>query len=152
MGRDLSGPPEERAWARALRWLAARDVSCQEMARRLEAVGFAAEVPAVLTRLTTAGYLDDARLAVDRAERLRQRGQGSRRIRADLERAGVEGAVIEIAVREDPREETERARRVLQARWVAGPDSPRERARAARFLVARGFPEEVVLAILGEGC
>ena len=81
---------EPRAEDVALRALRAADRSRSELDARLEQRGFAdAERRRALDDLERLGYLDDARTATTRAERLAERGYGDTYIRADLERRGL---------------------------------------------------------------
>ena len=78
--------PQPRAEDVALRALRAADRSRAELDARLEQRGFAeVERQGALDTLTRLGYLDDARTARLRAERLAERGYGDAYIRADLE-------------------------------------------------------------------
>jgi regulatory protein len=116
---------EPRAEDVALRALRAADRSRSELDARLEQRGFADDDRRrALDDLERLGYLDDARTATTRAERLAERGYGDAHIRADLERRGL------------PTEDA-----------LAGLEP--ESARASRFedrgpawLVRRGFAQE----------
>ena len=123
-----------------------------ELAARLVQIGYStAKVAETVARCRELGYLNDAALATDRARALRARGAGSLRIVADLEARGVPDALVAGAVDAslDGEREAEWARRSL-ARLRLDIDAPRARARAWRLLGARGFPEEVILEILGD--
>jgi regulatory protein len=135
-----------------LRLLAVRDRSEKEMRSRLSAAGF--EPPTVartVARLRRLRYLDDERAATAAAEHAARNGRGSLRARAALQRRGFPEAVIDAAIETAFENEIELARRAATRKFPA-PQNVRERARLARFLAARGFPETVVLAIVGEGC
>jgi SOS response regulatory protein OraA/RecX len=81
---------EPRAEDVALRALRAADRSRSELDARLQQRGFAEEERLrALDDLERLGYLDDARTATTRAERLAERGYGNAYIRADLERRGL---------------------------------------------------------------
>jgi SOS response regulatory protein OraA/RecX len=81
---------EPRAEDVALRALRAADRSRSELDARLQQRGFADEERLrALDDLERLGYLDDARTATTRAERLAERGYGDAYIRADLERRGL---------------------------------------------------------------
>lgn len=100
----------------------------------------------VLADLDRWRFLDDEGLARDYA---RERAKGSRwgkvKILAHLERAGAPAEVLERLEAEfDDREEEARARAALERKFPHGVD----RARAYRFLWARGFDEEVVRAVI----
>lgn len=148
MQRDSSQEPQ--AWQKAVRWLKVRDRSASEIKARLTAAGFSRSiVDQTLRRLATAGYVDDRRYANQVAEALRRRGCGSERVRATLTAAGVDDALIDSTAASVFADERQHAETVLAKRFGEIPSLPSERARAARFLARRGFPEDLVLAILG---
>jgi len=124
----------------ALRALARRDLTVVELEARLERAGFGAgDRERAVAYLREAGYLDDARVALERARRLAERGASDAAVRADLARRGVDREVAERAVASlEP--EPERAARVA-ARLGEGP-------RAARALARRGFSEDAVERVL----
>jgi len=101
----------------------------------------------VVARARELGWIDDDRLALDRARSLRARGAGALKIAADLEHRGVPAPLVERAVAEslDGRSEREWAERALADARIAAAAEP---ARAWRLLVQRGFPEEVVQLLL----
>ena len=87
MPRSRAEPGAEDVALRALR---AADRSRSELDARLEQRGFSDEERRrALDDLERLGYLDDARTAATRAERLAERGYGDAYIRADLERRGL---------------------------------------------------------------
>ena len=154
---SASEPPadaETAVWQRALRLLAARERSGAELAARLRGAGGTdVAVEAALARLRALGYLDDGRVAQDAAAQAARRGRGSLYARAKLAARGVDPALIDTAIRDHFADEAALAGSVLARRYEARtPLSPADRARAGRFLLQRGFPRAVVLAILGEGC
>lgn len=129
------------AGARALRALRHRDLAAAELDARLGRAGFTEqERGATVERLEGAGLVDDARLAVARAEALAARGHGDAAIRWDLERRGVGSDALEDALaRLEP--ERERALRIVAERGSG--------QATARFLVRRGFDEDAVDAAVG---
>jgi regulatory protein len=133
----------------ALRMLARRDRTEREVRRALEARGVSPrEVGRVLGRLRRLGYIDDRRFAIDRSERLQERGYGSHRIRRDLEEHGIPEELAESVL---PGREVERAiaERLLRERFGETPiRDPECGRRAARFLVGRGFSDEVVDSLI----
>jgi regulatory protein len=142
-----------RAWDRAIRLLAARDRSEQEIRSRLAAAGEpATSIAATVHRLRQRRYLDDRRFALGLAEQANRRGYGSEYVRAQLQHKGVADQVIEQALHANFADEVELARRALTRRFPEEPRQPAERAKAVRFLLRRGFPEAVVFAILDEAC
>jgi SOS response regulatory protein OraA/RecX len=92
------------------------------------------------------GYVGDERFAHDRARALRARGAGSLKIAADLGARGFPQLLVDAAVEasRDGEREVEWARRALAA---AG--RPRG-SKAWRLLAGRGFPEDVVVDLLGD--
>ena len=93
--------------------------------------------------------MGDAAYARERAGALRARGAGSLKIAADLAARGLPEALVEAAVAESLAGEREHdwARRLLERRGV---DHAAARARAWSLLQRQGFPEEVVVELLGE--
>ena len=82
--------PQQRPEDVALRALSAADRSRAELDARLERRGFDdGDRQKALDELERLGYVDDARTAALRAERLAERGYGDAYIRADLEQRGL---------------------------------------------------------------
>jgi regulatory protein len=138
--------------ARAVAWLARRDHSRAELARKLAAVAAAEgrqdEVEPLLHWLQARGYLSDERFAESRVQ-ARAGRLGLRRIEAELRQHGV-------ALTADTRDalattEAARARDVWQRKFGAPAADPRERARQARFLLGRGFDPALVHRLIGGG-
>ena len=92
-----------------------------------------------VARALAAGYVDDERVAVERARRLAERDASDAGIRAELVRRGVPEDAVEAAIAAIP-SEPERAER-LAHRLGGG-------ARAARALVRKGYPEDLVGRVL----
>jgi regulatory protein len=118
-----------------------------DLERRLLAKGYRpATAAATVARCRDLGYVGDAAFARDRARTLRARGAGTLRIAADLEARGLAEELVAAAVEEsrDGVPEREWARRALgRAQALRG-------RRAWRFLLGRGFAEEVVAELLGD--
>lgn len=116
--------------------LARRDLTAAELEERLARAGFDADARAEATaRAAESGYLDDRRVAFERARRLAERGASDAAIRSELERRGVAEQVAGDALAAVA-PEAERAAR-LARRLGGGP-------RAARALARKGFPEDLV--------
>jgi regulatory protein len=116
-----------------------------ELESRLIAMGYRPETAErTVARCRELGYVGDPAFAHERARALRARGAGSLRIEADLTARGLpEGLVAEaIAASRAGEPEATWARRALGA--------VRDRRRAWRLLVSRGFSEDVVVEVLGE--
>jgi len=132
----------------AIRLLARREYSRAELAARLAARGHeAAAIAACLDALEEQGLQSDARFAEGFLRSRLLRGQGPLKIRAELERRGIDRELIRAALDEaaaEPEAAGEADWHALAcetlARRFSGPgDTPRERARRERFLAGRGF-------------
>jgi len=120
----------------ALRALRHRDLSVRELDERLRARGYGeSERDDAIETLVRTGVVDDARYAESRARQLAARGAGDALIRHTLARAGIEPEVAADALH-TLASEHERARTVVERR---GPGP-----RTARYLLGKGFSEEVV--------
>lgn len=130
-----------RAVGVAARAVSRRDVSVRELADRLARAGAPPSAAAdVVLSLERAGVVDDVRLARSRASSLAERGYGDAAILARLDGAGVAEGLAREAVADLPCE-SDRARGVAAAE--------RDRAKAVRLLVRRGFSAETVDDVLG---
>ena len=134
--------PRGTAKDRALRLLAVRWRSREELRRRLVAAGFASEdVTSALDDLARVELVDDSRFA---RELVKQRGgrrmAGDREIRAALRQSGVAGDVAEEAMA-GMSDEGERALALARGRAVrmTGMDSKAAYRRLFGFLVRRGY-------------
>jgi regulatory protein len=155
--QDDEGPTPEEGLAAALRLLRARGRSRAEVQDALLHRGFDARTcEEVLSRLTQLGYLDDPKLAAARARSLIQTGYGLAGIEYRLKNKGVEGALAAKAAREAMAEtgieEREQARGLIERRWKGKwPKLPKERAKAARLLASRGYAQEIIEQLFGDG-
>ena len=143
-----------------LRLLRLRARSSQELQQALTRRGYSARTQdEALERLRGWGYLDDARFARERATSLLSRGRlGPRAVLQRLEAQGVDAEAARAALGEAREavafEPLQAARQVLEKRGLLGPGQPldaRGRARAARLLHGRGFSEDVIASLLGQG-
>lgn len=130
---------------RALRYLARREHSRAELARKLSPH---AESPAmlegVLDELAAKRQLSDERYADARTHWL-GRKYGAAKIRQDLKAHGVAEAVVERVSAEG---DYERAKAIV-ARKYRGPATTREeKAKRARFLQSRGFSYDVIRRLI----
>jgi regulatory protein len=135
----------------ALALLAGREHGRRELARKLAARGFPAEiVAAVVAALESSGALAEARFTETFVRSRIAKGQGPQRIRGELAQRGVADADVDTALGDAHVDWLATARAVRRKRF--GPELPRdfrERARQARFLEYRGFDGEHVRAALG---
>jgi regulatory protein len=134
----------------ALTLLARREHSRLELTRKLTARGFSAGlVSDVLAALERSGALANTRFTESFVRSRVARGQGPRRIRAELAQRGVADTEIEDALREADIDWLATIRAVRRKRFGAElPRELRERARQARFLEYRGFDAAQVRAAL----
>jgi regulatory protein len=153
--RELAAASDrERARESALRLLAVRARSRNELLDRLSRKGFAPEVAEdVVGGLEDVGLIDDrafAKLWAD--ERLRLRPVGPRRLTHELLVKGVGRAVVDEVVAETfaANPELEVARRAVAKRvkGLAGQLDPKELGRIRSFLLRRGFSHEVTREVL----
>ena len=136
----------ERAVDLAYRAVGRRERTVAELRTCLErkrvdplAIDFAVE------ELSGGGFLDDARYACQFAEDKRELEQwGSERIARDLQRRGVSPELIEAALCDRDRQaELGTAMTLLERRFRDPPRDDRERDRAWRLLVRRGYSPEI---------
>jgi len=140
----------------ALRLLSLRARSRRELKLALDRRGFAEpQQEAVLARLGELGYVDDVRFARDRASALLRGGRlGPRAVLQRLFAHGLSEEqarqALSHAEREVGMDPLEAARSVLKRRgFVAQPLEPKQRAKAARLLRARGFADATIEELLG---
>lgn len=135
---------------RALRLIARRPRSRAEIRRRLEEWGVDdAQAREVLERLTSVGALDDGALARAIGEERRRAGHGRLRVEADLDRLAV-AAHARPEARGGERDEADRARELVEARYGPPPYARADVRRAAALLARRGFDADTVEAVLGD--
>ncbi len=137
----------------ALRLLARREHAAGELAEKLRRKGHApADIDHALQRLQAQGLQSDRRYAEILTRTRVEAGYGPLRIRQELARAGVEAALIDAALEPYRSEWVERAESARRRRFRGPPPRDyRERARQARHLLYRGFPAELVRALLDRG-
>jgi regulatory protein len=148
--------PFEKARLQALRLLQTQARSTHELRQRLlRSKHTAKTVDQVLARLTDVGLLDDRRFAIERAIYLSQRkGQGPRKLKADLVHLGVAADMIDAALAHAYQSTSadQMMREVLLRRFgekVFAQDTDQKLlAKAQRFLLTRGFEPDAVFALL----
>jgi regulatory protein len=142
----MSAEEEQRAVDLAYRALGRRERTVVELRAYLE--GKRVEPDAIehaVAELEAAGFLDDARYAARFAEDKRTLERwGSERIELDLRRRGIADDLIEAAVAAQPRaDELSAALELLAERMPQPPPDDRERDRAWRLLVRKGYEPEL---------
>ncbi len=130
--------------ARAMRFLARREYSREELRRKLVPTLVEGEdLEAVLDDLSTRGWLSDTRYA-EHAIRARSRRFGPLRMAQELRARGVDEESIQAGFRAAGEEGAASIERVWGSRFKTAPANEREKARQVRFLQARGFALDVI--------
>lgn len=136
--------------ARAMRFLARREHSRLELARKLSRVaGEGDDIDVVLDELAQKGWLSDARYA-EHSVRAKARRFGPLKVAHELRCKGIGEETIEAAFRAAGVDGSADMQRVWSSRFSEKPTNERERARQVRFLQGRGFPFEPVIRFLRE--
>lgn len=128
------------ALTQATRALKHRDLSSRALGERLERAGVAPrEREQALETLERVGYVDDGRLAQQRARVLAERDWGDAAIADDLERQGVPPALAaEVLATLEP--ERARAQRIVAARGA--------NRKSLTYLGRKGFGDDAVEAVM----
>ena len=144
---DLDAPACRR---RALDLLARREHSRYELERKLAARGFSAELIApTLDRLEHEGLLAEARFTESFIRTRVAKGQGPKRIRAELAARGIDETEAEALLAASGVDWAAAAAEVRRKRFGAErPADFKQRARQARFLDYRGFDGAAIKAAL----
>ena len=129
----------------ALRFLARREHSRDELARKLAPYAESPEIlEGLLRELESKKQLSNERFAEARARSL-SRKYGARHIRQDLKSRGVSDEIVSNV---SSANELERARAILKRKYHAPVSSREEHARRARFLQSRGFSYDTIRSAL----
>ena len=133
---------------RALRLLSQREHSRPELERKLAKYE---EVPGTLAlaldELAAKDFINETRV-VQSVVNQRAPRMGAARVRQELLHKGIAPAAVAQAVADLQASEPVRAREVWRRRFDAPPQDAKERAKQARFLLARGFSGAVVGKVL----
>jgi len=143
----------DSAYLTALHQLARRELSEAQIRQRLTRRGFDSDdIDTAIAKLRQDGSLDDARvaMAIGRTQ-LSLKKRGARRVRREIEAAGIASALADRAVAEvfgdvdaDALLENAIDRRLGTRRL----DDDREMARLYRYLVGQGFDSDRAMAAL----
>jgi regulatory protein len=131
--------------ARALRYLARREHSRAELARKL--LPFAESphlLDGLLGELEGRKLLSNHRFAEMRTHIL-SRKYGAAKIRHDLKSKGVPDEIVETV---SAAGELERAQEILRRKYRTPATTREERAKRARFLQGRGFSHDVIYQLI----
>jgi len=143
----------ENAYLTALRQLARRELSEAQIRQRLSRRGFLPDdIDTAIARLRADGSLDDARVATAIARsQLSLKKRGERRVRREIEAAGIASALAERAVAEVYGEvdaDALLAAAIDRRLGTRRLDDAREMARLSRYLVGQGFESDRAMAAL----
>ena len=144
----MKPPPTDDLRARALRLLARREYSREELQRRLRPYAEDGDdIAALLDQLEQRGWLSEARFA-EQLVHARQGKYGSQRIAHELREKGVGDEVIAGVLDQVRQDEYAVAKEVWRKKFGAPPADAKDRAKQVRFLQSRGFRLEVVFRVL----
>jgi regulatory protein len=139
---------------RALRYLAQREHSRQELERKLAPhvtdlpdAPAQAQIAAALDELTAHGLLSEQRVA---DSVLSSQGQrfGSRRLKQTLQSKGLPAEIVAQTLQQARGTELERAREVWRRRFGTPAADAAQRVRQMRFLAGRGFDSDVIRRVV----
>jgi len=132
--------------ARAVDLLSRRDYSRRELEQRLRPHAESEEqLSALLEQLAERCWQSDQRCA-EQFALSKGRQYGSLRLRHALREKGIASDTIDSALAQQ--NDLQTARALWRRKFGALPLSPQEKARQLRFLMARGFPSEVIRQVL----
>ncbi|WP_136255606.1 regulatory protein RecX [Onishia niordana] len=124
----------------AIRLLARREHSRHELESRLATKGHdVTEVATCLDDLAEQGLQSDVRFAEHFVRSRVQRGQGPRKVRAELDQRGAARETVDEALTEAEVDWCRLAAETLARRFSGPGETPKERAKRERFLAGRGF-------------
>lgn len=133
---------------RALGYLARREHSRLELARKLEQAGFEEiDIGALLDEFESRNWLSDRRFAESWVADHRAKA-GSVKLAFDLRQRGVAETIIEAVLGDNRDSEPERARAVWAKKFGTPPADASEKAKQMRFLQGRGFSSNAIRATL----
>jgi regulatory protein len=132
--------------ARALRLLARREHTRQELERKLSPhAGSSHDLQDLMSGLKQKNQFSEERYAEARARQL-SRKYGAARIRQELQAKGVPEELV--ARYASPEDELQRARAILERKYRAPAATREEKAKRMRFLQSRGFSSAVIFTLL----
>ncbi|OGT65670.1 MAG: hypothetical protein A3J38_04035 [Gammaproteobacteria bacterium RIFCSPHIGHO2_12_FULL_45_9] len=136
---------------RALNYLARREHSRVELSRKLSRYADAAEITPVLDELAAQGLLSHARF-VESAHRVwYAKGYGPRWMLARFAQLGVTSDEVTSWWLTEQPDWVACARRVYQKKFPQAVTSFADRAKRIRFLIQRGFPQDIIHSVIGVG-
>ncbi len=142
----------KKAYSAALKLLSVRSRTAVELQERIKAKGYGSDIVGrVIDDLKERKYLDDASFCHEwLQERIRHRPVGPLKARYALLKVGISEAILSVEVERFYRENSEMklaltvARKKMKVKRGINPVS------LARFLMGRGFTEDVVWDVVGQ--
>ena len=135
-----------------MRILSVRGCSVAELTVKLRRAGYSAdETHQAVEECVNRRYLNDELLAEDCTALWRERGHGGRSIRYKLRQRGLPEELAESAIAATREQEADSAVSAIESRLYAllrEKDPRKRRAKALRFLAARGFSGDAVGAAM----
>lgn len=131
-----------------MNYLARREHSRAELARKLSQHGEADDIATLLDQLERENLLSNARYAESLAHSRAGR-HGSLRLKSELREKGVPEGILAEVVSQARDGDLAAARAVWSKKFGEPPADARERAKQQRFLLGRGFPGEIVRRVVG---
>lgn len=148
MNRPSKTPDPASLRNRALGYLARREHSRAELARKLDLAGFhPQDIAPLLDEFEGKNWLSDRRFAECYVAGHRAK-TGSVKLAHDLRQRGVCDSVIDAVLRENRDSELDRAREVWQRKFGSRPADAADKARQMRFMQSRGFTSEVIRRVM----
>lgn len=139
-------------YARALSYLTRREYSRQELEKKLSCdESTSDELKNILDKLEQQKLLSDERVA-EQVLYTRSRKYGSRRIRYELQRKGINDHLIETAMKDFEQTEFTVAQALWSKKFGHAPATLAERGKQIRFLAGKGFPSRVINKVLSDAC
>jgi regulatory protein len=134
---------------RALRYLSRREHSRQELRKKLLPYAESEdELDELIQKLIQQSWLSDQRYAEGLVRRKSER-YGSLKIVEELKQQGINGASLSELKEGLRHSDAHRAWYLWQRKFTEGPSKdPKERSKQMRYLVAKGFPMEVVTRVV----
>lgn len=141
----------KRARERAVYWLKCSARTEEELRRKLRDGSYpSAAVEYVIELLKRYGYIDDEEYARNFIE-VHSRGKSCAELTAQLSRKGISRACVSRLMEENPINEEEQIRRILEKRrFSPGEADQKETAKQISYLMRKGFSYDTVRRVISE--
>jgi regulatory protein len=133
---------------RAMRYLARREHTRLELARKLTRAGYQEEdIESVLKDFIRLGWLSDERFAENYVQQ-KQARFGNLKLASELRNRGVDESTMQQLLSSAKETELDRAREIWKKKFDAVPENAKDKARQMRFLQGRGFSIDTILHVI----